>query len=157
MRISSPVRTERTWVQKLEARPEVVFPFLCPVREADWAVGWNPAHVWSESGFAEPDCVFVTQGEPEAIWMVTRHEPENLFVEMVKITPGVTACRLTIRLSAGGPGTLAEVTYRHTSLGPKGDEFVAGFTEAYYEEFMLAWERELNHFLTTGMLLSDSE
>jgi len=39
------------------------------------------------------------------------------------------------------------VTYSHTSIGPAGDEFVAKFTADSYQEFMQAWEKELNHFL----------
>ena len=50
--------------------------------------------------------------------------PESGFVEMLKITPGVTACRLTIQLRAVASGCEAAVTYTHTSLGPAGDAFV---------------------------------
>jgi hypothetical protein len=41
----------------------------------------------------------------------------------------------------------------HTSLGPKGDAFVASFTADYYRTFMQAWEKEINHYLTTGRML----
>ena len=150
MNVTPPVRAIRTYTQRLHAPPEVVMPLLCPVRECDWAVGWEPVQVWSSSGIAEPDCVFLTPGAPEAIWVVTRLEPEDYFVEMIKITPGVTACRLTIQLSPAGSGCRAEVCYRHTSLGPAGDRFVAGFTEEFYREFMQQWEAELNHYLTSG-------
>ena len=150
MIVTPPVRAIRTYTQHLHAPPEAVMPLLCPVRERDWAVGWEPVEVWSSSGVAEPDCVFVTPGEPQAIWMVTRLEPAEHFVEMVKITPGVTACRLTIQLSPAADGCRAEVCYRHTSLGPAGDRFVAGFTEEHYRELMQQWEAELNHYLTSG-------
>ena len=89
----------------------------------------------------------------DAIWYVTSHEPGNSFVEMLKITPGVTACRLTIQLRAAAPGSEAEITYTHTSLGPEGDRFVAGFTAEHYDEFMREWETRLNHFLATGTCL----
>jgi hypothetical protein len=74
---------------------------------------------------------------------------------MLKITPGVTACRLNIQLSPEGDGCMAEVTYAHTSLGPAGDELVAAFTAEHYQQFMQSWEEALNHFLTTGCLLRD--
>jgi hypothetical protein len=90
----------------------------------------------------------------DAIWYVTRHEPENWLVEMVKITPGVTACRLTVRLYPSGSGCNAVVTYSYTSLGPEGNKFVESFTEDYYREFMRAWEAELNTYLSTGRKLS---
>ena len=130
---------------------------LCPVREMEWAVGWLPERVISVSGVAEPDCVFTTPDERgTGIWYITRHEPENLFVEMLKIVPEVTACRLTIQLSPDGAACFADVAYAHTSLGPAGDEFVAKFTPEYYETFMQAWEKELNHYLTTGRRLGEN-
>ena len=59
MKIAAPNRVRHTYVQKLVASPAEVFPLLCPVREADWLDGWDPLEVWSRSGVAEPDCVFV--------------------------------------------------------------------------------------------------
>jgi hypothetical protein len=125
-----------------------VFPLLCPVREIECADGWLPDLVISSSGIAERDCVFITPDKPrKAIWYVTRHEPENWFVEMLKIVPGVTACRLEIQLTPNGDGCFADVTYSHINIGPAGDEFVAKFTADSYQKFMQAWETELNHFL----------
>ena len=148
MKIVEPNRATRTYTQRLIAEPATVFPLLCPVREADWIEGWDPRVVISRSGVAERDCVFTTPGEPaDAIWYITRHEPAAGFVEMVKITPNVTACRLSIRLRAVPDGSEAVVTYAHTSLGPDGDAFVASFTEDFYRKFMQDWESRLNHYL----------
>ncbi len=155
MRIVSPTRASHTYVQRLLAPPSRVFPLLCPVREADWIAGWDPLLVVSDSGLAERDCVFLTAAEPhDAIWYVTRHEPAQGSVEMLKITPGVTACRVSIDLAPAAHGTDATVTYTHTSLGAAGDAFVAAFTASYYDEFMRDWESRLNHFLTTGECLA---
>jgi len=74
---------------------------------------------------------------------------------MLKILPGVTACRLEIQLSENGDECFADITYSHTSIGCAGDEFVATFTADYYQRFMQVWERELNHFLKTGFRLTD--
>ncbi len=151
MKIQKPNRVTRTYVQKLIAAPADVFPLLCPVREADWIKGWDPLLVVSESGLAETDCVFITASEPQdAIWFITRHEPENGRVEMLKITPDVTACKLSIQLREASSGSEATVTYSHTSLGAAGDKFVEEFTEQFYVEFMQAWESRLNHYLRTG-------
>jgi hypothetical protein len=158
MRIEAPKRVSHTYRQRLNAQPEKVFPLLCPVRETEWAVGWAPSLVLSRSGVVENDCVFITPAESgsEAIWYVTRHEPEALFVEMLKITPGMTACRLQIQLHPERGQCLADVTYSYTSLGPEGDELVTAFTAERYAEFMRAWEAELNHFLATGRMLGAS-
>ena len=161
MDVTTPNRVSHTYVQRLVAPSSAVFPLLCPVREAEWIEGWEPIDVWSRSGVAETDCVFTTaapDGSPhDAIWYITRHEPGNGFVEMLKVTPGVTACRLTIQLTAAAGASQAceaEITYTHTSLGRAGDLFVAGFTAEYYVQFMRDWEARINHFLRTGTALA---
>jgi hypothetical protein len=148
MKISAPCRASHTYVQHLDGSPNEIFPLLCPVREADWIEGWEPLRVISESGVAEPDCVFVTPAKPQdAIWYIVRHDPQTYYVEMLKLTPSVTACRLTIELAPEGCGSTAAVTYTHTSLGPEGDKLVAGFTKDFYAAFMQDWESQLNHYL----------
>lgn len=63
------------------ASPEVVFSQFCPSREADWINGWTAELIYTESGYAEPLCVFRT---PETnllgagLWMLTRVEPNSL-------------------------------------------------------------------------------
>jgi len=156
MRITKPNRATHTYRQSLHAAPAKVFPLLCPVRETEWANGWLPELIISSSGVAERDGIFITPDKlGTAIWYITRYEPERWFVEMLKILPGVTACRLSIQLSEHGHECFADITYSHTSIGSAGDEFVAKFTAGYYQSFMQAWEKELNHFLKTGCRLVD--
>lgn len=156
MRITKPNRATHTYRQTLYGSAYNVFLLLCPVREVEWASGWLPDLVISSSGVAERDCTFITSDKHgQALWYVTRHEPERWFVEMLKILPGMTACRLQIQLSENGDGCFADVTYSHTSIGAAGDEFVAKFTAEYYRNFMQEWEKALNHFLKTGRRLED--
>jgi len=151
MKLVKPRRAAHTFTQHLEATPDRVFALLCPVREADWIRGWDPLLVVSESGVAERDCAFVTASLPcNSIWYITRHEPQNLFVEMIKLAPGVTACRLTIQVRPASSGSTADVTYMHTSLGPEGDAFVKAFSEEYYRDFMRDWEARMNHYFRHG-------
>ena len=154
MRITAPNRVTRSYVQRLVAEPSRVFPLLCPVREAEWLERWDPTLVLTRSGVAEPDGVFTTSADGgESVWYITRHEPEAGFVEMIRITPQVTATRLTIQVRAAEGGSEATVRYTHTSLGPEGDAVVAAFTEEHYAAFMRDWEARLNHYLATGSLL----
>jgi hypothetical protein len=158
MQIIPAKRVSRTYTQKLIGSTEMVFPLLCPVREADWIQGWDPLLVVSASGVAERDCAFVTASLPSnSIWYVTCHEPSNGFVEMIKLTPGVTVCRLTIQLRGVVGGSEADVTYCHTSLSAEGDEFVASFTDDHYLKFMQYWEASLNHYLRYGSALLETE
>ncbi len=154
MQITRPNRVSHAYTQHLVGAPSAVFPLLCPVRECDWIEGWDPLSVVTDSGLAEADCVFVTASAPhDAIWYVTRHEPDKGFVEMLKISPAVTACRLTIQLRPAPAGSEAIVTYTHTSLGPQGDAFIATFDHAAYVRFMQDWEARINHYLERGKML----
>jgi hypothetical protein len=154
MKISKPNRVSRSFTQHLVAAPSAVFPLLCPVREGDWIEGWDPLMVISRSGVAEPDCVFLTAAAPEpAIWYVTRHDAARGMIEMLKISPRVTTCKLTIQLHPSAAGTDALICYTHTSLGPEGDVFVAAFSEDHYRQFMQDWEGRLNHYLRHGTAL----
>ena len=88
------------------------------------------------------------------IWYCTDYEPENGFIAFVHVTPGRTACRLSIQLAAAPGGSTARVTYMHTSLGEAGDAVVDGFTEAAFTDFMRDWEKRINHYLATGTCLA---
>lgn len=153
--VRPPLRAEHSYVQRLIAPPARVLPLLCPVREAEWLADWRPQFVLSLSGVAETDCVFATPSPAgTAYWYVTRHDAAAGQVEMVRIVPEHTACRLDIRLAADGDtACTATVTYRLTSLGPAGDDAVGAYTAAHYAAFMQDWERRLNHWLRTGTCL----
>lgn len=150
MEVFKPVRVERVYVQHLDARPETVFPLLCPVREKEWVKGWDPVAVYSESGHAEKDCVFLT-GEKgrEAVWVITGYDREKYLIEMVKVTPGATVGKITIDMeSEGNNGTKARVRYMYTALSAEGEAFVRAYSEEYYHEFMSYWEAALNEYLS---------
>jgi len=155
-KIKKPNRVLRTYTQKLHASPDKVFPLLCPVRELDWVKDWPLEMAYTNSGFAELGCVFeTTSGSDKTTWIITRHDLEKKFVEMVRITPERTACTLSIHLKCDEKiETVAEVTHAHTSLGIRGDVFVKEFTEEYYTQMMTEWENELNGYLKTGHMIS---
>lgn len=152
MQISPPLRVKHSYTQILASPPEVVFPLLCPVREAEWVDGWNPKLVISESGVAESDCVFIMPDQPhDAIWVVTQWNPQAYHIEFVKVMPQVAVGRIEIRLRPGAANqTLAEISYAYTALSEAGERLVKHFTKEHYMAFMQEWELELNHFLTTG-------
>lgn len=156
MNIVKPHRVTRRYTQQLNAPPDQVFPLLCPVRESEWVNGWHPRLVATESGLAELDCVFVTPSGPqEAIWVITRYEPATRLIEIVKVIPGIVVGKIVIQLAVAPGGSTAEISYGFTALGPDGDRVVNEFTQDHFDEFMLTWETELNHFLATGERLNE--
>lgn len=149
MQVIQPVRVERTYIQRLHASPEEVFPLLCPVRETEWVDGWNPLTVYSRSGVVERDCVFTTgEEEPESYWMVTERDTSAFKLVIVKTTPGMTMAKITIVLMRNEEyGTDARVTYLYIALSEAGEEFVRNYTDEYYLGFMQYWEGALNEHL----------
>lgn len=155
MNIVKPNRVTRSFTQTLNAPPDQVFPLLCPVRESEWVNGWHPRFVATHSGLAELECVFITAAGPqEAIWIITRFEPADHLLEIIKVIPGIVVGRIVIQLAAAPRGATAEISYSFTSVGPDGDRVVSEFTQEHFDEFMQTWENELNHFIATGEMLA---
>jgi hypothetical protein len=145
VKILPPRRARHTRVQRFDHPPADVFPLLCPVREVEYAEGWDPELVVSASGVAELGCAFVTRdGRDRSYWIVTRYEPADGRIAMVRVTPGITVCQLDFAVEPrGAGGTDLSITYTLTSIGPEGDARVAAFDGAAWSEFMATWEREM--------------
>jgi hypothetical protein len=159
MRVEKPNRVSRSFTQHLNGSPAAVFELLCPVREADWVNDWRPRLVLSDSGFAEPGCIFITPGIPEdALWLITEHDPEAYRLEIIKMIPGVVIGRISVTLAEeGDKGCAADITYAYTSISDHGDRALEEFTEEHFKGFMETWEKELNHYLSTGSKLEIAE
>jgi len=157
MKVMVPCRVTRTYVQKIQAPPEEVFPLLCPVRETEWVKGWDPIVVYSHSGLAEPDCIFLTgNGEPESAWVITHRDSDKFQLEILKISPWTTVAKINIALSQNEEsGTDARINYTYTALSEAGEDFVNHYTEDYYLEFMRYWETAINDYLSSREPIQD--
>ncbi len=137
----------------IDAPPARVFPLLCPVREAEWLDGWHYTMIRSESGLAEEGAVFTTpgDGEPDTVWVVTRHEPNQGLVEFVRFTHESRVCVLRIDVRPNGEDrSLVDIAYTYTAVAPAGNTFIEGFTEEAFLAAVRFWERSMNHWLATG-------
>lgn len=141
------------------APPAAVFPLLCPVRETDWIAPWRCRMIWSASGVAEENCVFVTDfPEPRGpeVWVVCRYVPARA-IEFVRTGPH-RVTRLDIHLEPDGAGgTRALWTHTVTALTAEGNAQVANPDVVGYETEMRALERMLVHYLTTGTMLTGED
>ena len=77
-------RTTRSFIQKINAEPATVHSLICPVREAEWLDGWDYRLIFSQSGLAEPGCVFTSSsaGEIDTIWLITRRDDDSCETEL---------------------------------------------------------------------------
>ncbi len=144
-------RTRRRFssTQRVSATPEAIFPLLCPVREYDWIPGWDCRLVYTESGLAEPGCVFQTNREADGgldTWVIGRHEPSR-HVGFVRIN-GLRAIRYDISLEPVAVG-LTELTWTQeiTALSDEGDQHVAALSEQAFTSTIAKIEQLLNEYL----------
>jgi hypothetical protein len=146
-------RVTRTYTQKITAPPDLVFPLLCPVREAEWLDGWRYELIYSESGYAEEGCVFksIEADGAETFWLITKHDRQKDRIEFARLTPGSRVGKLSIQLTDNPDGTTSStVSYTFTALTEAGNRFIDDYTEDRFKEAMIWWEKSMNHFLKTG-------
>jgi hypothetical protein len=140
----------------INARPEKVFPLLCPVREAEWLDGWRYDMIYSESGLIEEGAVFSTpqEGEEDTVWIVTRHDPSEREVEFVRFTRESRVCVLKIAVRPKeSHGSHVDISYTYTGITPAGNDFIDNFTEEGFLDAVTFWEKSMNHYLETGTRL----
>ncbi len=146
-------RAVRTYRQTINAKPEVVFPLLCPVREAEWLDGWHYTMIYSVSGLVEEGAVFSTSnpGEEDTVWIVTRHDRTARCVEFARFTPRSRVCLLKIAvLALGDDRSHVDISYNYTSIGPAESRFIESWSETEFLDAATFWETSMNHFLKTG-------
>jgi hypothetical protein len=149
---SPPARVSHAYLQHLQATPDRVLPLLTPLGERAWTEDWEPRIRWEPSG-GGPGTLFVIEhpGHPDTVWLMVAYDAATGHVAYLHVTPGSDVTEIDIQLRPGPErSTLAEVRYTWTSLGPRGDALVRSKTPEAYAAFMRHWERELNHYLTTG-------
>ena len=84
----------------LEFPPSEIFPLLCPVEEYKWFPKWSCEMVYSQSGKAEQNAVFLTQESDGTIAVETiiTYEPPKL-IEFLTVKETDSVERLSISLT----------------------------------------------------------
>ena len=143
-------RVTRSQVLRIQAGSNVVFPLLCPVREAEYLSDWQAEILYSKSGVAEEGCIFRTPnpGSEPSIWTMRVHEEAAGLIEFVIVTPDSRVSTLVVELRESAHGaTDVTFTYTHTAIADPGRAFIAEFTEERFLEKMTGFENSLNEFL----------
>ncbi|KJS13364.1 MAG: hypothetical protein VR67_05145 [Peptococcaceae bacterium BRH_c8a] len=148
-------RTVKKFTQKLIAPPDKVFPLLCPTMEYKWIQPWKCQMIFSQSGYAENNCVFKTNFpqdiEPET-WIVSQYE-QNKTIQFIRFNSSLVIRHNIFLIDNGNSTTDAIIEQTITGLNEKGNKYVEGYTdEAYFEEASIL-EKVLNYYLKTGEML----
>jgi len=152
------IQASKTYKQINNAKPEVVFPLLCPVREKDWLDGWDYIMIFSKSGLAEKGCVFSTphHGEQQTIWYVTEYDTENYIIEFVRVTPTEEIVKINICLSDNGNGTTtSNITYQYTALNETKNSWIREKLNDEFKASMIWWEKAINYYIEKGIKLKN--
>lgn len=136
-----------------------VFPLLCPTREYDWIESWKCDLVYSQSGFAEEDCIFTTdfpQDGGHETWVVINFRP-NESIQFVRVND-IRVIRYRITLADHSDGSCsAEWEQVITALNERGNRFVESLSQERYSEEKKILESLMNHYLRTGQRLRFTE
>ena len=106
--------------------PERAASLFTPEGERSWAPGWAPE-------YPADGPVFLTGGGT-TVWVEVGE------LRYARVTPGVQAGTVAVRLAPDGDGTRADVTYDLTALS--GDADLAAFA-AGFDDMMAAWEQAI--------------
>lgn len=134
-----------------------VFPLLCPVRESQWLQGWKAEVIHSLSGFIEQDAVFITPHKSGSMtmWTVTNYDPEAFKLSFVRATDNVEVVMLDIELEDNGESCKAQVEYRFVPFADGRKYHLEQSLPTKFPAMMDWWEKALNHYLATGMMLKE--
>ncbi len=151
-------RVSRTSTITLDAPLERVFPLFGPIKEKEWADGWNPEIVYSTTNLVEEHMVFKTKshshGESSYTWMITKYMPEQSLIEYTVFTTE-RLWNITIQCSenTNSQKTDAEITYTYTGLTESGNAINEKALQHMYSKDLKNWEVPINHYLKTGKKL----
>lgn len=152
-------RVTRNYIQTIHAQPARIHALICPVKEAEWLDGWDYDLIFSQSGFAEKGCVFVSRSAGEhTIWLITKRDDAACETVFARITPDSRVAEVTVRIEDGGAQTSrVHITYTITALNEEGNRFIENFTEENFVKDMKFWEATMNHYLETGKALPSND
>jgi len=151
-------RIVRSYSTTLPSSPETVFPLLCPVREYEWIPAWKCEVIYTESGYAELGCVFITDFKDEAgaeTWVVCRYE-KNRFIGFVKTGKHATT-RYNVSLEPNPKGSIIKWEQELTGLDEHGNLLLAAITESVYNDKMQRINKLLENYLLSGQSINDYE
>lgn len=138
------------------ASPKEVFKQLCPSREADWINGWTVDLIYTQTGYAEPLCVFRTPASNilgSGLWILTKLEPDQLLEATVFQEDRDIIEYLKIELIDNGNGTCKGIwTITLTAISERGNSVIELIPD---EE--PAFLEELEYYLKYGELSRQTE
>ncbi len=150
-------RITKTATIFIKGKVAEVFPLFGPIKEKEWAPGWNPEIIYSQTGIVEKHMIFRTARKfdeaEDYTWVITHCDPEACFIEYaVNTSERIWFIAVQCRSESDGM-TSASVTYTFTALTDKGARLNEIALEKMYENDLKDWEEAINYYLKHGSLI----
>jgi hypothetical protein len=142
----------------LNAPVEKVFPLFGPVREKEWAEGWDPEIIYSNTSLVEEHMIFRTKAhhpsESHYTWVITQYDPEGYQIGYTVSTVNrIWFIRVVCKAAASR--TTAEVCYTYTGLNEAGNDLNRKALGKMYARDLKDWEEAINYYLQYGKQLTN--
>ena len=154
-------KLSRTATIHLKGPLAEVFPLFGPIREKEWAAGWDPEIIYSSTGLVEEHMVFRTPShhghhEPDPIWTVSKYQPEGGLIEyMVFTTERLWWITVECEADLENQATKAEITYTYVGLTELGNMINQRALQVMFANDLQDWQDAINHYLATGEMLQE--
>ncbi len=151
-----PTRISKSASFVVNGKVEDVFPLFGPIREKEWADGWNPEMIFSNGALAEQHMIFRTKcAAPEDFftWVITQYDDAHHLVEYTVSTAN-RIWFINVKCEAAGKTTTATVTYTYTSLNAEGEKLNRLALNRMYRNNLRDWKEAINYYLENGKMLT---
>jgi hypothetical protein len=151
-----PQRIQQSATINIDGKIENVFPLFGPIREMDWAEGWNPEILYRSSDvLAEERMIFQTQGYGEKyIWVITQYQPDKHLIEYT-VSAVERIWFIRVQCKAVDEKTEATVSYTYTGLTEEGNQENERALKRMFADSLSDWEEAINYYLKTGKLFTN--
>jgi hypothetical protein len=148
-------RIEQTESFLVKAQIEKAFPLFGPIREKEWAAGWEPEIIYANHTEVEEHMIFKTQAKEQReqfIWAITQYRPDDFMIEYtVSATDRIWF--ITVTCQSLEQYTRVIVTYSYTGFTGQAHQLNQQACEKMFAHQLKDWEEAINFYLETGKRL----
>jgi hypothetical protein len=147
-------RISKTAVIALQASIEKVFLLFGPIKEKEWAYGWDPEIIFGNSE-PEEHTIFRTKAgyddEKFYTWVVSQYSLADHKIEYT-VSTSKRVWFITVQCTPDSTGTKAQITYMYTSLTETGANRNEESLSNMFAHDLKDWEEAINFYLDTGKM-----
>jgi hypothetical protein len=148
-------RIEQTASFIVKSKIEKVFPLFGPIREKEWATGWEPEIIYSNHPEVEEHMIFTTPGKLQGeqyIWVITQYRPFDFIIEYT-VSARDRIWFITVMCESQDKDTKVTVTYSYTGFTEQANQLNQNALKNMFAHNLKDWEEAINFYLETGKRL----